>query len=332
MKNFPTIVIVLIAIILTSCSNEIPRSEITVKDGIAYKKGEDKPYTGTVFSIHKNDKRKEEVTYEEGLLSGPFKTWSEFGLPQLEGNWMNGKKMGAWTEYYENGEKHFSGEYINDDEAGMWTKYDRAGNPLFTFDYDPTCKKLNKKRIDALLENVKNTPLEPVSKNEVAVLETNFGKMVIEFFPDKAPQHASAFKRLVNTGFYDCTTFHRVIDNFMVQGGDVATRYAGTAPPPPGPGYTLNAEFNDIPHEKGILSMARSRSPNSAGSQFFICLSRERTEHLDGKYTVFGKIVDGLDVLERIGTFEVKISPVYNAPVLPVHPVYIKKAYMQIRT
>ena len=319
-------------IFLASCTKEIPRSELSTKDGIAYKKGEDKPYSGTVFSKHKNDKRKEEVTYQDGKLNGPFKIWSEFGLPQLEGSWMDGKKNGAWTEYYENGEKHFSGEYINEEESGLWTRYDRAGKPDFTFDYDPTCKKLNNKWIEDLLAKVKNAPMGPVSKNEVAVLETNFGKMVVEFFPEKAPQHCSAFKRLVNTGFYDCTTFHRVISEFMVQGGDVATRYGGNGPPPVGPGYSLKAEFNDIPHDKGILSMARSQDPHSAGSQFFICLSRERTEHLDGQYTVFGRVIDGMDILERIGSFEVKMSPVYNSLVLPVHPVFIKKAYMQVRS
>jgi peptidyl-prolyl cis-trans isomerase B (cyclophilin B) len=332
MKKILPIITVLIAIILSSCSKEIPRSNLVMKDGIAYKKGASEPYSGKVFSIHNNEKRKEEVTYLEGRLSGPFKVWSEFGLSELDGNWLDGKKNGNWIEYYENGEKHFSGEYFNDEESGLWTRYNRGGNPEFTFDYEAKCKKLNKTRIDELLELVKNAPLEPVAKNEVAVLETNFGKMVIGFFPDKAPQHASSFKRLVKAGFYDCTTFHRIIENFMIQGGDVATRYAGSAPPPPGPGYSLNAEFNDIPHEKGVLSMARSTSPHSAGSQFFICLSRERTEHLDGKYTVFGRVLDGLDILERIGSFEVKMSPIYNAPVLPVHPVYIKKAYMQVQT
>ncbi len=177
-------------------------------------------------------------------------------------------------------------------------------------------------------------PLEPVAANEVAVLETNLGKMVVQFFPDKAPQHSSAFKRLVKAGYYTCTTFHRVIKGFMIQGGDLYTRdddpnNDGNGP---GPGYTLPAEFNDTQHDKGILSMARrGDDENSAGSQFFIVLSRENTAHLDGKYTVFGKLIEGIDVLEKIGAIQTTMSPVYQQPVMPVEPVVIEKAYMETR-
>ena len=174
-------------------------------------------------------------------------------------------------------------------------------------------------------------PLEPVEQNEVAVLETNWGTMVLEFYPDKAPDHCSAFKRLVKAGYYDYTTFHRVVKDFMIQGGDIATRDSdpkndGNGP---NPGYTLNAEFNDIPHDKGVLSMAREKNINSAGSQFFICLTRERTKHLDRRYTAFGKLIKGFDVLEKIGSTPVKMSPVFEDKVLPVEPIYIKKAYMK---
>lgn len=323
----------ILAVLMTvfACTKKVPLSDVEVKNGIAYHKGEDKPFSGTVFSKFKNGKLKEEVSYRNGKLNGPFKVWTEFGFPLTEGEWQDGRKTGAWTEYYENGEKRFSGEYLDDREAGQWTYYDRGGNPLFTFGYDESCAPLDNNQMDELLAKVKSMPLEPVGENEVAVLETNFGKMVVEFFPDRAPQHCAAFKRLVKAGYYDCTTFHRVIKDFMIQGGDIATRHAGRGPAPDGPGYTLKAEFNDIPHDKGILSMARSTDPNSAGSQFFICLTRERTEHLDGQYTVFGRLIEGIDVLEQIGNFPVKMSPVYNAPVLPVHPVIIQKAYMQTK-
>jgi cyclophilin family peptidyl-prolyl cis-trans isomerase len=318
--------------LLTFCSKEIPREELEVKNGIAFKKGESTAYTGKVVSFYENGKQKEETSFRKGKKEGPFTNWNEYGLPKLQGEWLNGKKNGMWTEYYDIGKKQFEGAYTDDEESGLWTHFDRTGKPDFTFDYPEHCKKLSGQEINELLLKIKNTPLEPVSKDEVAVLETNFGKMVVELFPAEAPKHSAAFKRLVNTGFYDCTTFHRVIDTFMIQGGDIATRYAGRDRGPDGPGYTLEAEFNDIPHEKGILSMARSMTPNSAGSQFFICLSRERTEHLDGKYTVFGRLIEGMDVLERIGSFKVKNSPVYNASVLPVHPVIIKKATMQVRS
>lgn len=142
-------------------------------------------------------------------------------------------------------------------------------------------------------------------RDEVAVLETAKGDIVVEFFPDKAPWHVASFKKLIRSGFFDGTYFHRVLPEFVVQGGDPNTkdlepRNDGIGGPP----WSVNAEFNDIPHDKGILSMARSQDPNSAGSQFFICLGRERTRHLDGQYSVFGKVIKGLEVAENIGKFK----------------------------
>jgi peptidyl-prolyl cis-trans isomerase B (cyclophilin B) len=133
-----------------------------------------------------------------------------------------------------------------------------------------------------------------------AIIETKFGAMEVEFFPDKAPKHVESFIKLAQSGFYNGTIFHRVIPDFVIQGGDPFTkdkdniaRY-GTG----GPGYTLKAEFNDIRHVRGILSMARSQSADSAGSQFFIVLAD--VPHLDNKYTVFGKVVQGIDVVDKI--------------------------------
>jgi peptidyl-prolyl cis-trans isomerase B (cyclophilin B) len=188
------------------------------------------------------------------------------------------------------------------------------------------CQPLADVEIQQLLEKVKQTAMEPVAANEVAVLETNYGKMVLSFFPEKAPMHCTSFKRLVNAGYYDCTTFHRIIPGFMIQGGDINSKDAiegneGMG----GPGYNIPAEFNDTPHDKGILSMARSADPNSAGSQFFICLGRERTAHLDGQYTVFGKLIEGMDVLDAIA--KVQIGP----GDAPVQPVVITKATMETR-
>ena len=127
--------------------------------------------------------------------------------------------------------------------------------------------------------------------------------MVLRFFPDVAPGHVGNFKKLAAAGFYDSTTFHRVIPGFMIQGGDPNSKDSdrsndGTG----GPGYAVRAEFNDRPHKLGTLSMARSRDPNSAGSQFFICLGRH--PHLDGQYTAFGEVLEGIDVVEAIGTVE----------------------------
>jgi peptidyl-prolyl cis-trans isomerase B (cyclophilin B) len=137
---------------------------------------------------------------------------------------------------------------------------------------------------------------------EVAVIKTSEGEMVAEFWPDVAPKTVENFKKLAKSGFYDGTAFHRVIKGFMIQGGDPLTKDEskqsrwGTGDP----GYKIDAEFNKKSHERGVLSMARSQDPNSAGSQFFICHGSPK--FLDGQYTAFGKLIKGDDVLEKIAT------------------------------
>lgn len=136
---------------------------------------------------------------------------------------------------------------------------------------------------------------------EVAVIRTTQGEMVIEFWPETAPKTVENFKKLARSGFYDGTAFHRIVKGFMIQGGDPLTKDAraesrwGTG----GPGYEIKAEFNDRPHVRGVISMARSQDPDSAGSQFFICLADAR--FLDRQYTAFGQLIRGDDVLGRIG-------------------------------
>jgi len=194
------------------------------------------------------------------------------------------------------------------------------------------CPPLTAEEIQALKDKVKSMPLEPVEANEVAVMKTNKGTMVIEFFPDKAPQHCAYFKRLVNAGYYSCTKFHRVVKDFMIQGGDILTRDANPNNDGGGnPGYTIPAEFNDIPHDKGILSMARAQAPNTAGSQFFICHTRSGTASLDGKYSVFGRVIEGLDVIDSIANTNVVMSAVYGKEVLPDPPIFIEEIYMEMR-
>jgi len=146
------------------------------------------------------------------------------------------------------------------------------------------------------------------SANEVAVIKTSEGEMVAEFWPEVAPNTVENFKKLARSGFYDGTAFHRIVKGFMIQGGDPLTkdpakesRY-GTGDP----GYKIKAEFNDRSHERGVLSMARSSDPDSAGSQFFICLAN--VSRLDHQYTTFGKIIKGDDVLGKIGDTEVTVS------------------------
>lgn len=139
------------------------------------------------------------------------------------------------------------------------------------------------------------------ASNEVAVIKTTKGDMVVEFWPDVAPKTVENFKKLARDKFYDGTCFHRIVKDFMVQGGDPLTREParerswGTG----GPGYQIKAEFNQRPHVRGVISMARSQNPDSAGSQFFVCLADAR--FLDRQYTAFGELIRGDDVLGRIG-------------------------------
>jgi peptidyl-prolyl cis-trans isomerase B (cyclophilin B) len=132
-----------------------------------------------------------------------------------------------------------------------------------------------------------------------AVIETKFGNIELRFFPDVAPNHVNNFIELAKKGFYDGTTFHRVIPGFMIQGGDGNSKSHDKSTHGYGnPGFTLKAEFNDRSHKRGILSMARSANPDSAGSQFFICVAD--SPFLDGQYTVFGEVVSGMDVADKI--------------------------------
>lgn len=162
-------------------------------------------------------------------------------------------------------------------------------------------------------------------EEEVAVLDTTAGIMVVRFFPDDAPKHVENFKTLCEKRFYDRTKFHRVIKGFMIQGGCPNTkggpaRTWGTG----NPGYTVNAEFNDRKHVRGILSMARAADPNSAGSQFFIC--HGDAPSLNNNYTVFGELVDGLDVLDTIASAPVQRRPTGGEVSLPEEPVEIRRA------
>lgn len=137
--------------------------------------------------------------------------------------------------------------------------------------------------------------------NEVAIIKTAHGEMTIAFWTEVAPKTVENFKTLARKGFYDGTAFHRIVKGFMIQGGDPLTKDAtqqsrwGTGDP----GYKIKAEFNEKPHVRGVISMARSSDPHSAGSQFFICLADAR--FLDRQYTAFGQLIKGDDVLGRLG-------------------------------
>jgi peptidyl-prolyl cis-trans isomerase B (cyclophilin B) len=140
-----------------------------------------------------------------------------------------------------------------------------------------------------------------MENNEIAVIKTSHGEITLAFWPEVAPKTVENFKTLARKGFYDGTAFHRIVKGFMVQGGDPLTKDPkqesrwGTGDP----GYKIKAEFSDKPHVRGVISMARSSDPHSAGSQFFICLADAR--FLDKQYTAFGQLIKGDDVLAKLG-------------------------------
>ena len=149
------------------------------------------------------------------------------------------------------------------------------------------------------------------SKTYTATIDTTEGTITAELYPKLAPQTVNAFVFLAREGFYEGVIFHRVIPGFMIQGGDPTGTGSG------GPGYKLKAEFNDFKHDRGVLSMARTNDPNSAGSQFFIM--HDRAPHLDRQYTAFGKATSGLDVNDKIAN-----AP-KNAQDRPNKPASIRK-------
>jgi peptidyl-prolyl cis-trans isomerase B (cyclophilin B) len=134
---------------------------------------------------------------------------------------------------------------------------------------------------------------------QTAVIKTTAGEMTVEFWPEVAPKTVENFVKLAKDGFYDGTAFHRIVKGFMIQGGDPLSKKDDARVGTGGPGYQIKAEFNDRPHVRGVLSMARSQNPDSAGSQFFICLGD--ASFLDRQYTAFGKVIKGDDVLGKIG-------------------------------
>ena len=147
---------------------------------------------------------------------------------------------------------------------------------------------------------LKGTTTMAADTDKVAVIETKFGKMVVEFYDQDAPKTVENFEKLAGKGFYDGTTFHRIIKGFMIQGGDPLSKDPNNQRVGTGdPGYKIKAEFNKNKHQLGVISMARAFDPDSAGCQFFICLGDQ--PGLDGQYTVFGKLIAGEDVLKKIG-------------------------------
>jgi peptidyl-prolyl cis-trans isomerase B (cyclophilin B) len=171
----------------------------------------------------------------------------------------------------------------------------------------------------------------PTATDEVAIIKTSAGDLVVEFWSDVAPKTVENFKKLARQGFYDGTAFHRVIRGFMIQGGDPLTKDAkqearwGTGDP----GYKIKAEFNDRKHQKGVLSMARSASPDSAGCQFFVV--HGDASFLDKQYTAFGSLLKGLDVLDKIAATPCKAAG-ESSPSRPIQRQHVESVTIVARS
>lgn len=210
------------------------------------------------------------------------------GAMSYEETFANGQTS-AYTGWWPEGQVKVERHYGSDGSLTGETFYDSDG-----------ARQINNEEIAQIIAQLTAYPGEPATVDEIATIVTSAGTMTFRLYTDVAPIHANNFKRLGNFGFYDSTTFHRVLPGFVIQGGDINSRDANRGNDGSGnPGYTIPAEFNPRPHVKGSLAMARSSDPNSAGSQFYIALGR--LTQLDNRYTVFGEMIDGMAVLEAIG-------------------------------
>ena len=276
---------------------------ISKSGGIWYLKGSKKPFTGIGYVLSDTSGKKIiESKYLNGQLHGPHNEWWHNGKKKTHGRYKKGKRHGRWVEYHnngniftensfksgvydgsssewhENGTLHFRGKYKEGEKLGSWEYWDDKGRLI-----------------------------------EYACIKTRFGEIILDFFEDHAPVHVKSFKDHVRSRYYDGTIFHRVVPDFVIQGGDPNTRlsnrkihgkggaaasFYGIGAKRDSSSWRLPAELNEIMHERGVVSMARGSNINSAGSQFFICVTD--LPNLDGNYTVFGKVLDGMDVVDNI--------------------------------
>ncbi len=207
----------------------------------------------------------------------------------------------SFEEQYEDGELVSFNSYWDGGQIKAQRSY--ADGQVVSEEYVDSdgARQLTNSQIEALITGLKDFQAAPATDDDVVTMETSAGTIKLKLYTDLTPGHADNFKKLANYGFYDNTTFHRVIPGFMIQGGDIKSRDSDRANDGGGgPGYSIDAEFNPRPHVRGTLAMARSSNPNSAGSQFYIALVR--LARLDNKYTVFGQVIEGLEVVDAIAT------------------------------
>ncbi len=225
-------------------------------------------------------------------------------------------------EQYENGELVSFNSYWNGGQIKARRSYtdDQVVSEEY-FDSDGA-RQLTDSQVEALIAGLADYQQAPATEDDIVTMETTAGTIKLKLYTDLTPGHADNFKKLANYGFYDSTTFHRVIPGFVIQGGDINSRGSDrTIYGHGGPGYMIDAEFNPRPHVRGTLAMARSTDPHSAGSQFYIALGR--LARLDNKYTVFGQVIEGLEVVDAIAA-----APTDDRD-NPIHPQRILKVRVE---
>lgn len=245
------------------------------------------------------------------------------------------------TAYYQNGNVSIE-EIYNDSTIvsynAWWAEGRKKAYRTYTdgeltaeeyFDLDGV-RHLSSEEIATLLADLANYQTDPATENDIAVIETSVGTIKMKFFVDLASGHADNFKRLANFGYYDSTTFHRVVPDFMIQAGDILSRdNRRSNDGQGGPGYNIDGEFNPRIHRKGRVGMARSKDPNSAGSQWYIAL--KEAPWLDNKYTIFAEVIEGLNVVDVIAAAatDSRDNPVYPQRILSIRVVSKEEAGVQ---
>jgi len=213
--------------------------------------------------------------------------------------------------------------------VGLFAGCSKDANEKATTETKMTHETLTQEQVEAIMDEVSALGTPTIEADEVAVIETRFGNIVIEFDIENAPIHAANFKKLAEAGYYDGITFHRIIPGFMIQGGDINSRDDDpTNDGSGGPGYTVGAEIHGV-HKRGAIAAARTGNNvnperRSSGSQFFFC--HVDIPHLDGEYTVYGKIIEGIEVIDKIA--EVNTGPGDR----PLEDVVMDRVYMTTKS
>ena len=273
-------------------------------DGVWCLRNSTKPFSGIAYVLYEDSKKNKESKYSKGQLHGSHNEWWENGKKKKSGRYKQGKRHGRWVEYHENGKLQLENTFNNGIKDGPTQEWHANGRIHLKGEYDQGEKLGSWEYYDKLGRSI-----------QYACIQTKLGDIIIGLHEDDAPNHVKNFKDLIRTGYYDQTIFHRVIPDFIIQGGDPNSRltnrkihgkggaaysYHGIGDKKKSSTWKLPAEFNSLLHKRGTVSMARGIDEDSAGSQFFICV--KDSPNLDNRYTIFGTVLVGMKVVDKIVT------------------------------